>query len=358
MVRPVAARVKALLNEFIGVLRSGVWILEGEESAGKEPLKMFFAGSEAQKSHLSELAFGGTCREQNLGKLYFWKILYLLFTNRSRCNIAIIEGSRLHRYLYKHSGDFFMPIWIKSEVSIPLEAVSKSCKSDLARIRRCNLSYEIAKEAARVDDFYHSIYRPAVNRSHGESAIEIDYETMMRMLNQGKCVLLLIMKEGITISGVLIILSATPRLWAAGVVDDGHSYQKECGAYGAIYHFASEYLSEQGYPAMHLGMSRSFLNDGILQFKNKWNHRVMGYDSSGFVLKILRASEGADDFLINNPFACLEDEKLYSMVFLQRDAEYSDKSYQRLRKRYFLAGFSGLSVFRQGTQAGDFSKVV
>lgn len=352
------AKAKTLLKEFIGVLRSGIWVLEGNETASDEPLKVFFAGSETQKAHLSGLAFGGTCKEQYYGKLYFWNILYWLRTNRRQCDIAILEGSRLHRFLYKKSSDFFIPIWIKSRVAIPLLVATHSYKTDIKRIRKCQLSYEITRESDKVDDFYHNIYRPAVNRSHGESTIEIDYDNMMRLLGQDKCVLLLVIKEGVSIAGVLIILSNIPRLWAAGVCSDDPAYQRTCGAYTAIYHFTSQYLAEQGYQTMHLGMSRGFLNDGILQYKNKWNHQVTGCDSSGFVLKILCATAGTDSFLMNNPFVYLEDEKLYGAVFIGSDKQDSEKDLKRLRKRYYLAGLSGLKVFLQGKSAGDFRKIM
>jgi hypothetical protein len=90
------AGVKVLFKEISGVIRSGVWLLDGTETASGEPLKIIFAGSVAQKVHLSEVAFGGECTEHYYGKLYFWRILYLLRTSKSRCDIAFIEGNRLH----------------------------------------------------------------------------------------------------------------------------------------------------------------------------------------------------------------------------------------------------------------------
>ena len=281
-------RVKVLLKEYSGVLRSGVWLLDGTETASGEPLKIIFAGSVAQKVHLSEVAFDGECTEHCYGKLYFWRILYLLRTNKSRCDIAFIEGSRLHRFLYKRSSDFFMPIWLKTRVAIPLLVTSSSYKEDIRRIKKAGLSYEITRDREKIDDFYHNMYRPAVNASHGKSTIEINYDNMKKFLDQDKCVLLLVIKEGVSIAGVLIILGDVPRLWAGGMRSGDPGYRK-CSAYTATYHFASHYLAGQGYQTLHLGMSRSFLNDGILQYKNKFEQQITGSDNSGFVFKVLRA---------------------------------------------------------------------
>jgi hypothetical protein len=350
------AKAKTLLKEFIGVLRSGIWVLEGNETASGEPLKVFFAGSETQKAHLSGLAFGGTCKEHYYGKLYFWNILYWLRINRHQCDIAILEGSRLHRFLYKKSSDFFMPIWLKTKVAIPLLVTSRSYKEDIRRIRKCQLSYEITREDDKVDNFYHHMYRPAVNASHGKSTIEIGYDNMKKLLDQDKCVLLLVIKEGMSIAGALIILGNLPRLWAIGVRSGDLTYRK-CSANTAAYHFGAQYLTEQGYQTMHLGMSRGFLNDGILQYKNKWDQRVTGCDSSGFILKILRVTAGTKSFLINNPFVYLNDEKLYGAVFIGSDNQDSEKDFKHLRKKYFLNGLSGLNVFLPGKSAGDYQKI-
>lgn len=348
--------LKALLKEFIAVLRSGVWILEGNEAVSGKPLKILFVGSEKQQAHISILAFGGKLTEHYSGKLYFWRIVYLLYAKRSRCDIAIIEGTRLHRLLYKKTDDFFLPIWLKTRVAIPLLVTSHSYKEDIRRIRKSGLSYEITRESDKIDDFYHNMYRPSVNASHGESTIEIGYENMMRLFQRDKCVLLLVIKEGISIAGVLIILGDLPRLWAIGVHNNDPAYRK-CSANTATYHFAAQYLTEQGYQAMHMGMSRGFLNDGILQYKNKFDQRVTGHDNTGFVLKVIHTTAATDSFLINNPFVYLSDEELSGAVFLDGDKQPSEKDLERLRKKYLLTGLSKLKVFQQGKSAGDFRKI-
>jgi hypothetical protein len=351
------AKAKTLLKKFLGVLRSGVWCLDGIESASSESLTVLFAGSEKQKAHLSEMSFSGKCTERYLGKLYFWQILNLLRTNKSRCDIAIIEGDRWHRFLYKKSSDFFLPIWLKTSVAIPLLVTSRSYKEDIRRIRKAGLTYEITRESDRVDDFYHNMYRPAVNQSHGESTIEISYDSMKKMVDDGKCVLLLVIKDGVSIAGVLLVLGDLPRLWATGVRPGDPAYLKY-SANTATYHFGAQYLSEQGYQAMHLGMSRSFLNDGILQYKNKWDQQVVGSDNSGFIVKVPRVTAGSKNFLINNPFVYISNEKLYGAVFIDSDKQYSEKDFKHLQKKYFLAGLSGLKVFLQGKSAGDFQKIL
>lgn len=357
MMRHSIAQLKSLLMEGIAVLRSGVWILEGCEAASGEPLKVFYAGSEKQKAHMAALILGSSYREHSYGKRYFWSILRSIRKNRHRCNIAVIEGSRLHGLLYKYSDDVFLPIWLKTRVDIPLVACSHSYKEDLRRIRKCGLSYAITIERDEFDAFYHNMYRPSVNASHGESTVEIGYDSMMALLQQKKCVLLHVIKNDIAIAGALVILGHVPRLWAIGILGNNPEYRK-CSAYTAAYHFAAEYLAGQGYHNMHMGMSRGFLNDGILQYKNKWDQRVIGFDTSGYVLKILKPTAGTDAFLANNPYVYLDDGRLYGAVFIGGDNQYTEKDFRRLRKKYLLAGLSGLKVYQQEKNAGHRSIIL
>ena len=345
-------RLKSLLKEGVAALRSGVWILEGREAASGEPIRVYFAGSAQQKAYLSSRVFADTCRESGHGKQFFWKLLHALHGNRDRCDIAIIEGSRVHRRLFSKPGDVFIPIWLKTRVDLPLSVSSRSYKEDIRRIRKCGLSYAISSDRDELDAFYHDMYRPSVNASHGDSTIEIGYDSMMGLVGRGRCVLLKVIRDELAIAGALVVTGQSPRLWAIGAQGNNQEHRK-CSAYTAAYHFAAEYLAGQGYDTMHMGMSRGFLNDGILQYKNKWDQRVIGVDTTGYILKILTPGAGSDAFLAGNPYVYIDDDRLFGAVFLGADAGDSEKDIGRLRKKYYLAGLSGLKIFRLGEETGN-----
>jgi hypothetical protein len=171
-------------------------------------------------------------------------------------------------------------------------------------------------------------------------------------VDRGRCILLKVIRNELAIAGALVVTGQSPRLWAIGAQGDNPECRK-CSAYTAAYHFAAEYLAGQGHDNMHMGMSRGFLNDGILQYKNKWDQRVIGVDTTGYILKILRPAAGSDAFLAGNPYVYMDDDRLFGAVFLGPDAGESEKDIRRLRKKYFLAGLSGLKIFRLGEETGN-----
>ncbi|MFT5711265.1 MAG: hypothetical protein ACI8QT_001970 [Halioglobus sp.] len=353
---PTITEAKHFFTKVAGALRSGVWVIQGTEGLYGEPIGLLFAGSEKQKAHVLGVAFDNEYNETYLGKLYVWQIAFLLLVNRHECDIAMIEGSDLQRTIYQNKGDYFLPLWLKTQSTAPLPVERSSFKDDLRIIRRFALSYEVTTETDKVDDFYQRMYRPMVNASHGESTIEIDFVHMKHLIAKGQCVLLLVIKESESIAGALLILEETPRLWAIGVRDNKPAYRKY-RAGTAAYFFAAEYLATRGYSTVHLGMSRSFLNDGVLQYKSKFNQQIIGIDHSGFILKILEHRAATDSFLKKNPFIYLREKSLYGAVFLDRDQSESEKYMEHLRKKYDIKGLAGLEFYVQDNSVGEFSRL-
>ena len=340
------------LRELAGAARSNVWVLAGTEAASGTPLRILFAGGDRQRDYWSRLAFAGDCTETPLGKVYLWQLLYLLRRNSQRCDLAVIEGRGLQRRLYQGVGDFYLPLWVDSSVELPLTPASKGAKEDLRRIRKHQLGYELTKDTQLLREFYDHMYLPTVRDRHGEQSHISRFEELARSLGRGDNQLLLVRHEGVAIAGVIIIKSAVPRLWLAGIRDSSMAYRR-MGAVGATYHFPAQALAAEGFKRMDMGRSRPFFNDGVMNYKGKWNHRLDGFDSDGMVLRVLAASAAARGLLARQPFAHLQDGRLHGAVFVDDahspPAESAAKEVASLRA---LAGLAGVTVFALDAATG------
>lgn len=339
------SKLSHLFNVLVDILRAEIWILDGFEESTNQPLKILVSAEETQKNYISKIAFNNSCKESYIGKKYFWHLYYLIRKNKNNCSLAIIEGDVLHRYLYENKNDFYIPIWLKSSAKIPLVVNNRSSKEDLRRIRKNRLDYIISKEPEQLNDFYYNMYLPSVKSRHQERTIVMEFDKMMQKVKEGHCKLLLVTKDGATIAGVVIMISGgMPRLWSNGIRDANPIYWKD-RAIAATYYFSSQYLAEQGYNQMHIGLSRSFLSDGILQLKKKWNSQVIAWDRKGFIIKPLKISNGAKGFFINNPFVHISRNKPYGAVFVAEDQQCSDETFNQLQSKYYQGGLSELNIF-------------
>jgi len=354
---PTLTAAKRSITRFLGALRSGVWVIKGAERLSGEPISLLFAGSEKQKAYVLRLVFTCEYAETYLVKLYAWKILFLLRANRHDCDIAMIEGRDLHCNIYQNKDDYFLPLWLKSIAATPLRVTGNSFKEDLRVIRKAALRYEVTTELAKLDDFYNCMYLPTINARHGDTTIETEYSVMEQQIAENQGVLLLVFKDDVSIAGAFVSLEEIPRLWTLGVRDNKQEYRNYCAS-TAAYLFAAEYLAAQGYSTMHLGMSRGFLNDGVLQYKKKFNQQVIGAGDPGFILKMLKHNKATDNFLSSNPFVYLSEKALIGSVFLNNGLPESEKGMKRLRKKYEITGLAGLEFYVKDKSLGVFSKLV
>jgi hypothetical protein len=97
---------------------------------------------------------------------------------------------------------------------------------------------------------------------------------------------------------------------------------------------------------LHLGGSRAFLRDGVLQFKKKRGLRVVGNSNRGFLIRPLSASAGLKGFLLRNPFIYIDQGKLHGAVFVENHDDCCNKSLEQYRKSFSLSGISMLNVYQ------------
>ena len=208
---------------------------------------------------------------------------------------------------------------------------------------------------ASVKDFYENMYLPTIHDRHGNTGLSVNFETFENKLGRPDHKLMLIKYEEITIAGVIIQMQKIPRLWVGGIRESSKTYRR-MGAVGASYHFPAQYLSGIGYRQMALGRSRSFLNDGVMRYKSKWNHRFYDFDMNGMIVKVLSMTESLSGFLISQPFVGIEKGQLYANVFIDADSKLNDRTSEEIEILRSNRGLSGVNVLAVDLDRGILDK--
>ena len=323
-----------LVHWLTHVLRPDQWIITGEEIANKQQLAIIYTGSKERKNYLIQLAFGSSYRENYVGKTW----------------LMVTEVPKVFRILFERKKCFYIPCWISGEVDISVDIYSftknRSLKSDMCRIRKNKLQFELTNDLPQFHNFYYNMYLPYITRAHGSRAVIMKYAYMEKEFRN--CTLLLIKKEKAYIAGILLVYGKNSvRLWTLGVRDGSFDYVKD-GAIGALFYFAVHYLQEKGYERVHFGLSRAFLKDGVLKYKNKWNQKIIGTAGMGFLMKPLLRTTGVKGFLLNNPFLFMDKKRLNGAIFVEIDEPLSEKDFGKIYKDYSLTGMNKLYVYRFG----------
>jgi hypothetical protein len=346
----LAAAIKKLLRRAVRKIRFNLWLLEGEECTSKKPLSILFLGGHFEKTYLAELAFSGDYSQNLIGKKFIWNLRRVLRRVSKQKLADILVVTKVDRQLYQYLSDgkdFYIPNWAQGAIvfseALARMKTSGHLKSDLRRIKKNNFTYEVTRSSSKFDEFYHTMYVPHITKTFGRLAYEMSYELMKEKVHEGQSELMLVTRNGEPLAGqILVHENDGVRCWVIGVKDGNREYVK-MGAQAALYFFNIQYLSDCGYKAMHVGTTRPFLRDGVMQFKIKWGMSMRYPSQHGFLLKPLRKSKGAMSFLENNPFVYYTGEK-YVGVVISDDSTPAD-NYRNVCAPFLSSGLLKLKVF-------------
>jgi hypothetical protein len=347
-VRRAARAARGFLDRY----RLPTWSLEGAERHSGQPLRIFFAGQLENKNYIARLAFGENHTEIECGGMWLWSAYRQAGNNRAGHDLAVVDSDTSLARRLKGSDAFLIPNWIRGEIDLAVAVQqikrSESVKTDLRKIRQYGLCFEVTKEEREFERFYHDMYLPYANETYAGMMFLMPHEDLRKFMAQSE---LLWVKNGAEKVAGLMLRSdgVISRAYVLGVKDGDPQYVKS-GALGAAYYFAILHLTERGAQRLHLGGSRPFLRDGVLQYKKKWGIRIVDKSPQFFVLTRTRNTRASLSFLANNPFFFETEDVLSGAIFNGRDLGIPDVAIHRWRKEFEDMGISHVQVFDAGEE--------
>jgi hypothetical protein len=332
------------------VLRVEFWIIQGNEITSKQKLCIFYAGTEKNRHFLTKLAFDSSFNEEYIGKVWLWNIPKMIKEEVHDDSILITEVPMAFHKLFNKRNYLYIPSWVDGEVDAFLPIKSDSVQTDLRRIKKNKLSFEVTNDLNQFHNFYYNMHLPYITKAFGNKAVILNYDFMKSEFGKHGLYndLLLIKKEQEYIAGMLMGYSKKGiYLHPLGVKDGDFDYVKD-GAIGALFYFPLIYSKEKGYKKVNFGLTRAFLKDGVFQFKKKRGMQIIGASNKIFALKPLSMSPAVKGFFLNNPFLYIDEIGFNGAVFIDNDQSLSEGDLERIYKDYYLPGISKLFIYRFG----------
>jgi hypothetical protein len=189
------------------------------------------------------------------------------------------------------------------------------------------------------------MYLPTIGQRHEDRKILMPYKRMIDEISNHNATLLLVKKDEKSIAGMVILTQESiPVLWSSGILEGELQYRK-MGASAATYLFSSQYLAKKEYKNMNMGLTRSFLSDGVLQYKKKWNVQFSSIGIRGFIFKANNYTDCVKGFLTANPFAYVDNKKLNGAIFIDTDDSISEHI-SKCQSAYYLDTFKEFNIFQ------------
>jgi hypothetical protein len=339
------------INLYASYLRLNIWIITGEEITSKQKLTILYAGghNDYERNFFARLTFNGSYTEDYIRKSWFWKARTIVKKCKSNCSLVIIESPYFFRGLLKKGTGFFVPGWIHGEVSNSLP-LKDSVKTDIRRIKKYNLHFELTNDESQFRNFYYNMHLPYISMTFGNEAVIADYDYMKMHFRKGGMYddLLLIRNDKEYIAGGLLSYKKNVlHLNQIGIKDGNYDYVRN-GAIGALFYFPRVLSKERGFQSVSFGGSRAFFKGGVLQFKKKRGMQLTSASDIGFFIMPLDNSVGIKGFLMNNPFIYMDKGKFNGAVFVEKDQLMTREDIEQIHKDYYMGGISRVSIYQFG----------
>ena len=311
-----------------------MWYVRGHEKSTGDPLSFIWCGPDKQQDYIINRIFADDQIEiRCLGR----RPLFRLDSVRRAhgCSFAVVAGPQSALSWMGRDDDIRIPWWIDAELEIEganeTTGKPKSLKDDLRKMRKNNLSFRFATTKAECQFFYEQMYLPTIQKSHGGAALPSSFSKRCAEIEAGNAELMFVTMEGHPIGGMLLdYRNEIPAIRDLGIIYGDREVLKT-GVITAANVFAMEHFKKQGHQKVCLGLSRCFLDDGVLSYKRKWKPTLIETSSEAFIFRVAELSDATRSFLLDSSFITSNAGNLQFSFFAANDDDI-ESSKQRLEQ--------------------------
>jgi len=292
-------------------------VISGVEPGSNQTLDILWSGPEEHRAYLSQRIFRDKpSTARTIGRHSLLSVDALL--DRHNCQMSLVVGPRSLMLRSMPDTDMQLPLWVTTEVPIDNDSLirqSRDVRTSVKRFQKNGYDWNITSRPGDMRAFFDSIYLPTIQKSHGAAALPTSVSDRLKQLERGDVELLQVLLDGKSIAGLIIdYRHTTPALREIGVLD-GSKTIKRTGVIPSLNYFAFEHLGAHGYETASLGMSRCFLNDGVLQFKRKFGTAVSDGSLETIFMRIPTLTPALRSMLCANPCFSWRDKNLVRTFF-------------------------------------------
>jgi hypothetical protein len=338
--------LRATLRRVIRFSAAKFFVLTGVEKGSNSLVSVLWSGTEQQLAYFQDRIFG--CNSVTLTRIGRRPmILADRLMKRFDCSFCVVIVEQQFVSHVQRHGDFLLPLWVNCDVPLNDKkeyAKSASVRDDIRHISDNKFTWKLSDRQEDFDFFFEKIYVPTITTSHGRAALTASYENRLRKFKTGTMKLLQVMRDDQFLAGVAIDFDGgVPTLRDSGVLN-GSPGLKKTGAISATYLFAMDYLASKGYSNVSFGLSRSFLDDGVLNYKRKFRPIITTGSNDGVLMRIRRLDEPTRSMLRDSPCLTWQDHMLHRTYFRDPTEDHSEQQSRKIRSKWRF-GIDAESVF-------------
>jgi hypothetical protein len=345
--KKLARMVDRLRNAF--TVKGEVAWLEGVERHSKLPMRVCYVGLTFYQTFWATQWFDGDFRKLGQRSVWLFALRKVMTMDDDTSDLLVADLPWPYYQLYaKHA--LQMPCWVIQKLSLQgswedvVARFRKNTRStDLRKVRKYGLSYQVSREKAALDTFYHDMYLPYTAKRFGAIASFASHDEVCAYgLQPGA--FLQIVHDGKAVAGVLVQASGeTMGLLHFGMLDMADRGLADA-VLSAIYVSAIGYAHASGCSEFSFSLTRPVLSDGIYRYKRKWGAEVRdGWQENAYLWQLRKLSPATLAFLVAYPMIIRTGDGLGAVICLTGPVE--PEALLKLLGEYHSPGLHWIHVF-------------
>jgi hypothetical protein len=327
-------------------------VAKGVVNGGERPLSVLWSGADSHFAYFCTRVFASSDPSNRRVRR---RSIFTLSNSLDRydCDIAAVVLGRRFAEAIKQPGDLIIPVWVRCDIELGNKRAytkSGSIRSDLRNIRKSGFEWRISADPGVFEHFHEKFYLPTVSAAHGTSAIPASKRQRLELLESGDMELLQVFRNDEFVGGVSIdYRGKVPELRDSGVLD-GSPELKKAGAVTATYIYAMDHLASSDYPKVGFGLSRGFLDDGVLAYKRKFRPTILPGPDECILVRTRNLNEVTRAVLCSCPCLTWENGELHRTYFKDGHSDASEKCLRKQRNGWSF-GIKQEKVFDVSSKA-------
>jgi len=352
VLEPSYFTVKRVLS-IVSQLHLPVYQFQGKSIWGEGTLTtLLFGEGRGMLPYILNLLYADKPMKKGLGKIFIGNVKSDINSYGPNADLVLIGMDEFFSRFLSQRGFVVLPEWIMFKMDLtkpfPRGGKNKGLSNNLRKVRKYQYSFEMTRDFAKFENFFHHMYLPYAANKYGELSLVGGFRDLKKIFEKG--VLLLVSRGNDCIAGSLLQMNDKTISARYLGVKDGNFKYVEKGVLAACYYFTITWAGEKRYKWVDFGHCRPFLNDGAFYHKKTWGMEVMKSvrpmlaTKAVFGMKVCSHQQGLLDFLAKNPFISLDHGKLKGLIFHQQDHPLTLEEIQALNKTYYIPGIDSFVI--------------
>lgn len=325
------------------------YLWQGKNQAGD--LRVTFASTGPVHKLLKHLLFESEPLEQSKGRLarsHIWELL-----DDTGSDITIVQADKLLIEGLPWKNSIRLPLYVEWWLNIQgqPEDFKQRLPTHMRReaerlIRKYEYTFETSHKQEDFDTFYHQMYVPSMNSTHGELTDLTPYDEACNYFRQGW--LHKVIRQGEFVAGCLVYkLPQALCLKLMGVKNGDEGLRRE-GVYYAVYYPLLVEANQKGYKFVNVGKSAPFPKLNFFQYKRRWGMAISPTCDNDFQIWFYfhRLTPAVTQFLLANPLVCLQQNgELAGSLAVDDLTALDEAALEKQRHLYLVPGMKDFNIY-------------